>query len=105
MFEIPYTYSLGPEARFSKLAAIARDNREWRKVARLVGHYMKLKTNRFSKSRGNDEIEAKMYLARALRDTKISITTQLAICELYGLEEVATAIKERHAARLRAMCV
>lgn len=88
MSEIPYTYSLGPETiGFRRLAQVARynGNFEWRKIARLINKY-----NRLHDTLSNTVIarlEAKLYICRAMRDTKLPVVTKTCILEALGMME------------------
>ena len=92
MFEIPYTYSLGSPTTFENLARIARKNKEWRKVARLIH-----KANTIKDGGGNfrpkgfeKEYYARIYVCKAVLSTCISTEAEEEIYKIYGLTSYAT---------------
>jgi hypothetical protein len=90
MFTIPYTYSLGRESRFERLAELAREKKVWRKVSRMINKYNQRRGG-MSFSREPRELGASIYLKRAIFDTKLPFDVKYEIANAFNM----VGLKER----------
>lgn len=87
---IQSAHSLGHPEQFAFLALMVRGTRNWRKVARTMQRYWKIRNAAFHFDRTNDrELDSKIYITRALQDTVLPVPVKLEIMRLTGLWEDA----------------
>lgn len=104
--EIPYyVHALGPTGKFLRLAMVARNNGDWRKVARLVQKAFKVRypTNKLVAPRkikvGDFCLPQNAYIVQAIIDTRLRKETKEALYEVFGLDSFATRCMVMDAAR------
>jgi hypothetical protein len=92
MFVTPYTYSLGSPTTFKNLGAIARKNKEWRKVARLI-HKANIIIHggmSFTLKGFEKDFAARYYICKAALSTRISSEAKEEIYKIFGLHSDST---------------
>lgn len=93
MFGIPYTYSLGKPTTFENLAAIARKNKEWRKVARLIHKANIIHGGMSFTYKGFEkDFAARYYICKAALSTRISSEAKEEIYKIFGLRSDSTRV-------------
>ena len=93
IFPKPFTYSLGKSATYGNLAEIARKNKEWRKVAKMIHRVYSISGEMPKTGQGDNRYRVRAYLCRATLDTKISDEAREEIYRLFGLtSEVSRCI-------------
>ena len=91
MFEIPYTYSLGSPTTFENLARIARKNKEWRKVARLIHKANIIHGGMSFTLKGFEkDFATRYYICKATLSTHISSEAEEEIYKIFGLTSYST---------------